>query len=71
VTISENPTADEIAACLRRRAALWAHEYYNEQTAEWFADWYAVNQPPGTFPAVFAEFRSWQSEQASRLYIAQ
>ena len=68
MAISENPSADEIAAALRRRAAIWAHEYYSEETAEWFADWYAVNQPPLTFVAAFKEFQAWQADTAARMY---
>lgn len=58
MAISENPTAEEISATLRRRAAIWAHEYYVEATADAFADWYAVNQPAGTFIEAFRMFQS-------------
>lgn len=56
MTISENPSAAEIAAVLRWRALVWASEYYDDTDAEAYADWYARVQPPLSHVAAFARF---------------
>lgn len=68
MTISENPTASEIAACLRRSALIWASEYHDDETAEWYADWYSVAQPPMDHNKAFAKFEAWRGEVAAKLY---
>lgn len=68
MAISENPSADEIAAHLRRSALIWASEYYDDATAGWYADWYAVEQPALTHVAAFERFDAWRGEMAARMY---
>ena len=58
MAISENPTGEEIAANLRRRAFMWALEYYNDDIAEHYAYWYAKVQPPLDFYKAFQLFMS-------------
>lgn len=68
MAVSENPTEDEIAACLRRSALLYAENYHDQETAEWFADWYATTQPTLDFYLAFKEFDTWRASVARRLY---
>lgn len=54
-------------ARLRRSALIWASEYHNEATAEWYADWYATERPNLSHVAAFAEFDLWRGRLARKL----
>jgi hypothetical protein len=58
----------ERIANLRRRAAIWAHEYHDEATADWFADWYAVEQPQMSFNTAFADFDQWRAAMIHKAF---
>jgi hypothetical protein len=62
MTVSENPTAEEIAAALHKSALIWACEYYDDETADQFADWYSRVQPSGDFNKAFQTFGAGRDE---------